>query len=403
MHVFDFDEECERLLLENSLSVTKVQALRSTMPRVGARLGEALRRNTRVQYLSLVLDAFSGDDDLSLLLQFVEQSASLDQANLFCGGEGERLVILAGLFLQAMSRNSNISTVMLIDCRLPVEDFCSLLSSPRASIEYLQLQGSTFVGAADQQIAMAFKSNETLKGVLIDGVAPELWSPFVLRSLSQHTNLKMLSITGNDSGHLENANLDILGEVLLSSAGHLGIICFRCIEWDGQQPFTPIAAALRQNATSTEIIIQDCKFDSSSCQQLVTIFQSAHMHRTLNVCGESNFDAENGAFLKSLVGSAPGLSKLDLQDFNPSDKNLFVKAVVDALKETTSKVKTVLFGSLTPVQCESLASGLPGFRVLQAMQLELNNESAHLKDMLLRALRGNGSLKKFLITLFERQ
>lgn len=162
-----FDEECERLLRENSPRVTAVSLRNSHRPSA-ERLGEALRGNTHVEELRLWLNGIDEGEDVTLLLQFVGESTILKTLGLLFALE--RSAARTGRFLQAASGNSTITKIDLGFSCIPVESFTRLMRTT-ASIANLRLHGVSFTQETAQpdspsvgeQLTAAFTSNRILK------------------------------------------------------------------------------------------------------------------------------------------------------------------------------------------------------------------------------------------------
>lgn len=398
-----FNDECERLLRENSSAVDSV-CLNATNPQQAERLGEALRGNTHVKALTLHLNRIDEGEDDTLLLQFIGESESLE--NLFLLEAEGGFTARTGLFLQAAGGSSAIKTIALFDCSVPVEAFASVMRTT-SSIEYLVLGGRlSFVqgpiqpngAAVDKQLAAAFASNRTLKRLTFSTSVSQAFSQAVMISISNNPILQDLRIRcslvyriADRILHLQSA-LGALGDLFRSCGSNFQKVTFWAFNWT-EDSFRTIATSLQTSATVNVISFQSCRFDGPSSKHLCSIFQSKPMRRTLIVDGNVIFPEESGNVLADLVRTGEGLLELNLRGRTGwANDNSDFKAIMSALKESTSAVESILLGPLAPAKCELLMQSLPAFRNLRSIQFSLDQHSSHLKVRLLSAFQRNGSL-----------
>jgi len=400
--MFSFNEDCERLLRENSSSATSVHLRLPRERRPGTdRLGEALRGNTHVEELFLLLPKIEEVEDIALLLQFMQRSASLKTLSLLGGNQA---TARAEQFLQAAGRSSALTSINLLNSVVPVEIFAAMMRMT-SSIEELGLCWDVSfesvhpqaAASIDEQLAAAFTSNRSLKKLTLDLSVSAVFSRSVMLATSKHPSVEELCLSREAREGVDPPPIpDHLGCLFSSCGNNLVNVIFESFDWKDDE-FKAIAASLQENKSVKTITLWDCSFDGQSAQDLGSIFQSKQMRRILIVQGTIRFPEGNGDVLADLAKFAEGLSELDLGHCLRENLNDIFNPIISALTESTSGVEKISFGNLAPNHCEALIQSLPAFRTLRTIYFSLDQSSSHLRGRLLSAIHNNSSLTETFI------
>lgn len=386
-----FDRECERLLLSDSPNVTAVYLWSDSASNKAARLGRALRENSHVKQLRLLLSRFGETEDFGGILQFIQNSTTLADVRLYGVG-----VATMSLFVQAISDNPTIRICNLSRSQISASDLALLMATSTMQsliLSFNTLERGSFATdvLAAEHLATAFASNTTLLQLEFNHlVAPAAFLPAIFRSLRAHPTLIKLSFTTTPSvTPLSVAVASSIGNLLKYSTGPLKEVEFCRIQWD-ECAFRHIANGLKNTNTVSKLSLQHCYFDEASSLLVPSLFQSEFSLDTLALVSSAE---EMDVVGKLAAGCPRGLKILDLRSQTAwGAHGTAFKAVVDAFSQISSGVETVRFGLLSPALCKFLIAGLPTFRSLREIGFVMDDISLKLKDELLSAFARNSSL-----------
>jgi hypothetical protein len=390
-----FNEETERLMLENNNSVIAVKVAHpNQVLNVATRLGAALLGNTHVKDLRLYLENFAETDDVTLLLQWLEGNASLIEIHLV-GGTSRILVVR---LLQAITSNSLIPTILLYKIDLYTENLTLLLQAPSIQALFL-LQCEILDGplanesATLEHVHSLFASNTTLTNLQLEWNATNTqFMNTILQAQQTRRVLVRLDVTGPavDFEFPDTAS-NALAQIINSTTGSPTCIGFGRMSWN-EASFEPIAAACQTSSKIQSLAFSNCYFDEASSKLLPTICQSKFLQR-LHIKRGVQFTRKVNV-LGNLVRSICQPITLDMRGFNRwNDARSGFRDIVEGLQATErASMVRVRFGQLSMAQCEWLIECLPAIRGLRHIEFSLDEECSHRRDGLLSAFRRNGSV-----------
>jgi hypothetical protein len=265
---YTIDEEQYRRLQQNdpAKSYVRIWGLCNNSAR---QYGDALQNNTVVQEIimqgsELTLD--DDNDDVDLLLQFIETSQSLKVFGML----GVQNAGVVGRFLVALSKSSSIKELSLRHIVTPSESLENLLCGTQ-SLTKLEIDSSSFEG----QFAAIESHNRSIEELELVAVDTEDSLIHVLEHFGAKSKMKRLSI-GSTSQSSDTDMSSVLSKCiqqLLGACSNLQTVHFRDFKFQAST-FGPIATEIKTSQSLQNLQIDTCKFDSGSTDLFRSIFQS---------------------------------------------------------------------------------------------------------------------------------
>lgn len=347
-----FDDECERLLQQNSEEVREVHVREYHVPReerwAANRLAAALKKSTNVRSLFLQLDVLSGD--LTSLLEYLgNPTTGLEKATIYMPyGHNQFSTSDAALkIIPTVANNASVREISLnVDgCHVSSMVHFRLLLQP-SQTEVISLTCSVDIDADDllslDGLARSFASNRALKRLrlIISGKDAEHFTKKITSALHGHASLEHFHVGlfgSNFSAELASK----IGSVVASSSRLKSLSLENC-KWDSSN-FGPVAASIGQSDRITEITLTRCTFDEPSTSLLRSIFYTSLGRLRLQLSGPVYF-MHTSSFIYHLVESAPALYALDIRNICGSEE--LHQGLFNALQSPSSAVQKVQFGYL---------------------------------------------------------
>ena len=336
-----------------------------------ADLAQALQQNPYVRELELNVHG-EEQTDWSSLLPLIATRANLEKVELCDAFDpGERNApALVGSFLHAIQQNTAIRNVVLSWLRLPTD--ISMFVDNASSITSFRLHSCDMEAAvrgqgARRRLAAALQRNTNIETLELDNLE-DIYAVPILEGLRLNTAVKSFTFTTSSNTNISDEASHALQQLLESTTS----IQRFSLEYDsshmlGKGPFQPIAQAITNSETVSELKLLQCHFeDRGSLAQLQSILQNKQNLTSLclRAC-----EFGGGQIHEDMISviSRPG-SLLRCFEFwgYGSLEALFPRIQFQNLLEAvqTSKLERFKIGSIkTPHQLQTLTQSIPSMHI----------------------------------------
>ena len=364
-----------------------------------AELEEALRSDS-LEYLHLYFDNYNGVSNLDFFLRALE---NLPETVVLHGRATSPDTV--GQFLNVISRNSNITMLVLANLLFPMTSLASLLRVSDSVIA-LYIQGCEVAespGSWEDDFVTAFHGNRVFHTFAIHDSDVTYMRPIV-EQFGNHRTLRMLLFIGNSpDGRRRSrpspATSNVIRSILENGTSPMDNIECRGFEFD-RACFLPIARGAIEGKLSNILRFRKCSFDKASTELFEMMFRpNSNLRRMELECGSVSFTKQTNVILDTILHKDDSPLKelcISLLGMDNREDGNALGAVMEALKVNTSLWYFAIANGadLGDEVVEALQTGLPKLRGLKELScLGLRLDHAQRLGMM-EAFKRNHSICK---------